>query len=63
MTECPNLRFLCSRRIPEHPRVVKLIGSVIDYSDRDQAPVLLVMERLRRDLYVALKHRLDFPIR
>ena len=51
------------RRIPEHPRIVKLIGSVIDYSDRDQAPVLLVMERLRRDLHAALKNRLDFPTR
>jgi hypothetical protein len=51
------------RRIPEHPRIVKLIGSVIDYTDRDQTPVLLIMERLKRDLYAALRNRLDFPIR
>lgn len=66
---CAVLFSLCildsslRRRIPEHPRVVKLIGSVIDYSYRDQTPVLLVMERLRRDLHVALKNKLDFPIR
>jgi receptor-interacting serine/threonine-protein kinase 5 len=51
------------RRIPEHPRVVKLIGSVVDYSYRDQTPVLLVMERLTRDLYTALKNKLSFHIR
>lgn len=52
-----------NRRIPEHPRVVKLIGSVIDYSYRDQTPVLLIMERLKRDLHTALRHKLDFTIR
>lgn len=51
------------RRIPEHPRVVKLIGSVIDYTNRDQRPVLLIMERLARDLHTALKNKLIFHIR
>lgn len=51
------------RRIPEHPRIVKLIGSVIDYSNVDQTPVLLIMERLKRDLYIGLKHRLEFVVR
>ena len=55
--------FSSSRRIPEHPRVVKLIGSVIDYSFRDHTPVLLVMERMTRDLYTALKNKLIFHIR
>ncbi|CAF3321626.1 unnamed protein product [Rotaria socialis] len=57
------LEFHYLRRIPEHPRVVKLIGSVIDYSNRDQTPVLLVMERLKRDLHAALKHKLPFQTR
>ncbi|CAF1021984.1 unnamed protein product [Rotaria sordida] len=57
------LEFHYLRRIPEHPRIVKLIGSVIDYTDSDQTPVLLVMERLKRDLYAALKNRLEFSIR
>lgn len=43
--------------------MVKLIGSVIDYENVDQTPVLLVMERLKRDLYAALKSRLEFSIR
>ena len=51
------------RRISEHPRIVKLIGSVIDYSDSDRVPVLLMMERLRRDLHAALKHHLEFSVR
>jgi receptor-interacting serine/threonine-protein kinase 5 len=42
---------------------VKLIGSVIDYRNPDQTPVLLIMERLKRDLYSALKNRLEFSIR
>ncbi|CAF3663260.1 unnamed protein product [Rotaria sp. Silwood1] len=57
------LEFHYLRQIPDHPRIVKLIGSVIDYSIRDYTPVLLVMERLTRDLYVALKHKLSFDIR
>ncbi|CAF3342750.1 unnamed protein product [Rotaria socialis] len=57
------LEFHYLRRIPEHPRIVQLIGSVIDYSDSDQTPVLLIMERLKRDLYGALKSRLEFSIR
>ncbi|UJR15522.1 hypothetical protein I4U23_002462 [Adineta vaga] len=57
------LEFHYLRRIPEHPRIVKLIGSVIDYTNPDQTPVLLIMERLKRDLYAALKNRLEFTIR
>ncbi|CAF3643017.1 unnamed protein product [Rotaria sordida] len=57
------LEFHYLRRIPDHPRIVKLIGSVIDYSYRDNTPVLLVMERLTRDLYIALKHKLPFETR
>lgn len=43
--------------------MVRLIGSVIDYRNPDQQPVLLVMERLKRDLYTALRNRLDFATR
>ena len=57
------LEFHYLRRIPGHPRIVKLIGSVIAYSYRDQTPVLLVMERLSRDLYSALRNKLLFHIR
>lgn len=42
---------------------MKLIGSVIDYTYRDHTPVLLVMERLARDLHTALKNKLLFQIR
>ncbi|CAF0740833.1 unnamed protein product [Adineta steineri] len=57
------LEFHYLRRIPDHPRVVKLIGSVIDYSYPDHTPVLLIMERLSRDLHIALKNKLPFQIR
>jgi len=57
------LEFQCLRRIPEHPRIVKLLGSVIGYDDQYQTQVLLIMERLKRDLYSALRNRLDFTIR
>lgn len=57
------LEFHYLRRIPEHPRIVKLLGSVIGYDDQYQTPVLLIMERLKRDLYSALRNRLDFMVR
>ncbi|CAF1657585.1 unnamed protein product, partial [Adineta ricciae] len=57
------LEFHYLRQIPEHPRIVKLIGSVIDYTYRDHTPVLLVMERLTKDLHTALKNKLPFHAR
>ncbi|CAF1245982.1 unnamed protein product, partial [Didymodactylos carnosus] len=57
------LEFHYLRRIPDHPRVARLIGSVIESTDRDQSAVLLVLERLKRDLYAALKNGIDFLIR
>lgn len=42
---------------------MKLVGSVIDYRNPDQPAVLLIMERLKRDLYSALRHRLEFAVR
>ena len=51
--------------VPEHDRIVSLIGSVIDYSygGGTSPAVLLVMERLNRDLHTALKMSLTWPKR
>ena len=48
-----------------HERIVKLIGSVIDYSygNGHSPAVLLVMELMKRDLYTALKVGLDWKTR
>ncbi len=51
--------------VPEHERIVSLIGSVVDYSYGGGASpaVLLIMERLNRDLHTALKISLTWPKR
>ena len=56
---------LALRQIMDHDRIVKLLGSVIDYSyGNGQSPaVLLVMELMKRDLYTALKVGLDWNTR
>jgi receptor-interacting serine/threonine-protein kinase 5 len=53
------------RNIPEHDRIVALRGSVIDYSygGGTTPAVLLVMDRLVRDLYGAIKQGLDWVSR
>lgn len=53
------------RNIPEHERVVALRGSVIDYSygGGTNPAVLLIMDRLVRDLYGAIKQGLDWVSR
>lgn len=45
------------RTLPKHERLVDLHGSVIDdtYADGASTAVLLIMERLHRDLYTGLK--------
>lgn len=45
------------RSLPKHERLVDLHGSVIDYTygDGSSISVLLIMERLHRDLYTGLK--------
>lgn len=55
---------MCST-IPEHPRIVKLRGSVIDYTygGGNSSAVLLVMERMTRDLYCGLKSGLSWVAR
>lgn len=56
------LEFYYTKNIPEHERVVALRGSVIDYSygGGTNPAVLLVMDRLVRDLYGAIKQGLDW---
>lgn len=46
-----------SRTLPKHERLVDLHGSVIDhtYAGGSSIAVLLIMERLHRDLYTGLK--------
>lgn len=45
------------RTLPKHERLVDLHGSVIDhtYGGGSSIAVLLIMERLHRDLYTGLK--------
>ncbi|XP_046354627.2 dual serine/threonine and tyrosine protein kinase-like [Haliotis rufescens] len=56
------LEFFYTKNIPEHDRIVSLHGSVIDYMyGGGMSPaVLLVMDRLQRDLYTAIKQGLDW---
>ncbi|KAM4740958.1 dual serine/threonine and tyrosine protein kinase [Anableps anableps] len=51
------LEFHYTRTLPKHERLVDLHGSVIDhtYGDGSSIAVLLIMERLHRDLYTGLK--------
>ncbi|XP_061583048.1 dual serine/threonine and tyrosine protein kinase [Cololabis saira] len=51
------LEFHYTRSLPKHERLVDLHGSVIDhtYAEGSSIAVLLIMERLHRDLYTGLK--------
>jgi len=55
------LEFFYTRSIPKHNRIVSIIGSVIDYSygGGSSPAVLLVMDRLQRDLYQGIKTGLN----
>lgn len=57
--------FPSPRNIPEHKRIVALRGSVIDYvyGGGMSPAVLLVMDRLQKDLYTAIKQGLDWQCR
>ncbi|GBM95682.1 Dual serine/threonine and tyrosine protein kinase [Araneus ventricosus] len=48
------MEFFYHKNTPEHPRIVRLCGTVIDYKHDRRPTVLLIMERLNRDLYSAL---------
>ncbi|KAL8563788.1 hypothetical protein ACOMHN_058302 [Nucella lapillus] len=56
------LEFFYTKTIPEHPRVVMVRGSVIDYKyGGGMSPaVLLVMDRLQRDLHTAIMQNLGW---
>lgn len=49
--------YICCRNVPEHDRVIGLRGSVIDYSygGGTTPAVLIIMERMSRDFYTAIK--------
>ena len=57
--------LFCYRNVPEHERLVSLRGSVIDYTygGGSSPAVLLVMDRLHRDLYTALRAGLEWTSR
>uniref|UniRef100_H3DAY7 Dual serine/threonine and tyrosine protein kinase n=1 Tax=Tetraodon nigroviridis TaxID=99883 RepID=H3DAY7_TETNG len=59
------LEFHYTRTLPKHERLVDLHGSVIDhtYAGGSSIAVLLIMERLHRDLYTGLKAGLSLQER
>lgn len=59
------MEFYYTRCIPEHERIVSIYGSVIDhsYGSGSTPAVLLIMQRLNRDLYSAIKSGLDWLLR
>ncbi|XP_051854502.1 dual serine/threonine and tyrosine protein kinase [Antechinus flavipes] len=59
------LEFHYMRSLPKHERLVDLHGSVIDYNygGGSSIAVLLIMERLHRDLYTGLKAGLILELR
>ncbi|KAJ1138134.1 hypothetical protein NDU88_004525 [Pleurodeles waltl] len=60
------LEFHYMRSLPKHERLVDLLGSVIDYDyggGGSSIAVLLIMERLHRDLYAGLKADLSLETR
>ncbi|XP_064215585.1 dual serine/threonine and tyrosine protein kinase isoform X1 [Tribolium castaneum] len=59
------MEFYYTRTISEHPRIVKLRGSVIDYTygGGSSPAVLLIMERMTRDLHCGLRNGLSWVVR
>ncbi|KAH9381923.1 hypothetical protein HPB48_017303 [Haemaphysalis longicornis] len=59
------MEFFYTRSVPDHDRIVQIRGSVIDhnYAGGTTPAVLLVMDRMQRDLYTALRAGLDWPSR
>ena len=57
-----SLSAVLHRSIPKHNHIVSIIGSVIDYSygGGSSPAVLLVMDRLQRDLYQGIKTGLNY---
>jgi receptor-interacting serine/threonine-protein kinase 5 len=59
------MEFYYTRSIPEHERIVQIRGSVIDYTYGGgiTPAVLLIMDRMTRDLYAAIKNGLEWLAR
>ncbi|XP_064488035.1 dual serine/threonine and tyrosine protein kinase-like isoform X2 [Ornithodoros turicata] len=59
------MEFFYTRSVPDHDRIVQIRGSVIDhnYGGGTTPAVLLIMDRLQRDLYTALRMGLNWPSR
>jgi len=59
------LEFYYTRAVPAHDRIVQIIGSVIDYTyaGGSSPAVLLIMERMQRDLYAGIKCGMSFRSR
>ncbi|KDR15870.1 Dual serine/threonine and tyrosine protein kinase, partial [Zootermopsis nevadensis] len=59
------MEFYYTRTIPEHKHIVKLRGSVVDhtYGGGCSPAVLLIMNRLSRDLYCGLRSGLKWLVR
>ncbi|CAK9827332.1 Dual serine/threonine and tyrosine protein kinase [Anthophora retusa] len=61
------MEFYYTRSIPDHKRIVKLRGSVIDQSYGEGfglgSAVLLISDRLSRDLYCGIRAGLSWPER
>ncbi|XP_068624701.1 dual serine/threonine and tyrosine protein kinase-like [Battus philenor] len=57
------MEFFYTRSIPEHPRVVRLLGSLVQRGAGAAPGVLLVSSRLARDLYAAVRAGLTFATR
>ncbi|GBO99889.1 hypothetical protein EVAR_74265_1 [Eumeta japonica] len=58
------MEFFYTRSIPEHPRIVRLFGSVVERHPSSGGPtVLLVTARLVRDLHCAVRAGLSFSKR
>ncbi|XP_074110950.1 receptor interacting protein kinase 5 isoform X1 [Cotesia typhae] len=58
------MEFYYTRSIPDHKRIVKLRGSVIDYSyGGGGAAVLLITDRMSRDLYCGIRGGLPWITR
>ncbi|CAG5019502.1 unnamed protein product [Parnassius apollo] len=58
------MEFFYTRSIPSHPRIVRLLGSLVQRAGAGGAPgVLLVSARYARDLHAAVRTGLSFAAR
>ncbi|XP_026318200.1 dual serine/threonine and tyrosine protein kinase-like isoform X2 [Hyposmocoma kahamanoa] len=57
------MEFFYTRSIPAHPRIVRLLGSVVQRHGASGPSVLLVSERKARDLHAAVRKGLAFAAR